>query len=165
MARIGESKLSRFGDAWRNVRFMLVYSPRFVFLVPGALATLGGLAGLVVLAALNGLASRWTGVSAACAMVAIVGLGALQLGLFARTYAVIFLGDPDDARECGWRRFRLEHGLALAAATFVVGLAITAVSFFDTQSDPRLGILGLTLLAFAFQGCVRPVLPQHPWPE
>jgi len=150
--RIGKSKLSRFSDTWRHVRFMLVYSPRFLFLVPGALAALGGLAGLVALAALNGLASRWTGVSVACAMIAIVGLGALQLGLFARTYAVIYLGEHDDRLERGWRRFRLEHGLALAAATFLVGLAITGVSFFDGRSDPRLGILGLTLLALAFQG-------------
>jgi glycosyltransferase involved in cell wall biosynthesis len=40
--RIGDSKLSRVGDAWRHVRFMLVHSPTFLFMIPGALATLGG---------------------------------------------------------------------------------------------------------------------------
>ena len=34
--RIGESKLNRFGDAWRHVRFMLLYSPSWLYLVPGA---------------------------------------------------------------------------------------------------------------------------------
>jgi len=150
--RLGDSKLSRFSDAWRHVRFMLVYSPRFLFLVPGVLATLGGLVGLAVLAAWNDLPGRWTGVSAALAMIAIVGLGAIQLGLFARTYAVVYLGEHDEALERGWRRFRLEHGLALAGATFLVGVAVTGVSFFDGTSDPRLGILGLTLLAIALQG-------------
>ena len=33
--RVGESKLNRFGDAWRHVRFMLLYSPSWLYLVPG----------------------------------------------------------------------------------------------------------------------------------
>ncbi|MCS7151754.1 MAG: glycosyltransferase family 2 protein [Endomicrobia bacterium] len=33
--RIGESKLSSFRDAWRHIRFMLLYSPDYLFLVPG----------------------------------------------------------------------------------------------------------------------------------
>ncbi len=35
--RIGESKLSRFSDAWRHIRFMLVYSPAFLFVLPGGI--------------------------------------------------------------------------------------------------------------------------------
>ena len=33
--RVGESKLNRFGDAWRHVKFMLLYSPSWLFFVPG----------------------------------------------------------------------------------------------------------------------------------
>ncbi len=33
--RVGESKLNRFGDAWRHVRFMLLYSPSWLYLGPG----------------------------------------------------------------------------------------------------------------------------------
>jgi hypothetical protein len=150
--RIGESKLSRFSDAWRHVRFMLVYSPTFLFAVPGALAAVGGLGGLAVLAAANGLSDRWTGVAVAFAMLAIVGLGLVQLGVFARTYAAVYLGEKDEQLERGWRRFRLEHGLALAGATLALGLTITLVSFFDGVRDPRLGVLGLALVAIAFQG-------------
>src|SRR3954469_7473079 len=32
--RIGVSKLSRVGDAWRHIRFMLVHSPTFLFMLP-----------------------------------------------------------------------------------------------------------------------------------
>jgi hypothetical protein len=106
----------------------------------------------VVLAILNGLGDPWTGVSIAFAMLSLVGLGVVQLGLYARTYAVIYLGEPAPRLERMWRRFRLEDGLLLAAFTFVVGTAITAVSLFDGVKDPRLGTLGLTLMAFAFQG-------------
>ncbi len=150
--RIGESKLSRASDAWRHVRFMLVHSPTFLFILPGALATAAGLVVLVVLAALNSLADRWTGVSVAFAMLALVGLSVIQLGLYARTYAVIYLGEEGRQLERLWRRFRLEHGLLLAGGTLLAGLAVTAVSFFDGVKDPRLGILGLALMAIAFQG-------------
>ncbi len=150
--RIGESKLARFSDAWRHIRFMLVYSPAFLFVLPGGIATVAGLAGLIVLGSMRHLSDNWTGVSVAFAMLTILGLGVIQLGLFARTYAVIYLGEHDDALERGLRRLRLEHGLALSGVTFLVGAAITLVSYFDGIKDPRLGILGLALVAIAVQG-------------
>ena len=36
-ARGGESKLARYSDAWRHVRFLLLESPTFLFLVPGSI--------------------------------------------------------------------------------------------------------------------------------
>jgi hypothetical protein len=150
--RLGESKLARVNDAWRHVRFMLVYSPVALFVWPGVLAAGLSLLGLVLLAALPGLTEAWTGVSVAAAMLTVVGLGMVELGLFARTYAVIYLGEHDPGLERRWRRYRLEHGLALAGVTFFVGIAITLVSFFDGTHDPRLGILGLALAASAVQG-------------
>jgi glycosyl transferase family 2 len=150
--RVGESKLSRFGDAWRHIRFMLVYSPAFLFLLPGGAAAMSGLTGLVALGAIPHLGDHWTGVSVAFAMLTLLGVGLIQLGLFARTYAVIYLGEHDEKLERGWRRFRLEHGLALAGLTLVVGTTITLVSFFDGVKDPRLGILGLALVTGALQG-------------
>lgn len=149
--RIGESKLSRFSDAWRHIRFMLVHSPAFLFVLPGGASALAGLTGLIVLGVMPRLGDRWTGVSVAFAMLAILGLGIIQLGLFARTYAVIYLGEHDVRLERGWRRFRLEHGLAVSGIGLLVGTAITLVSFFDGTKDPRLGVLGLTLVAVSCQ--------------
>jgi len=151
-ARIGESKLARASDAWRHVRFMLVHSPTFLFALPGGAAVVVGLAALVVLAAARNLGDPWTGVAVGFAMVTLVGQGAVQLGLFARTYAIIYLGEPGGTIERMWKRMRLEHGLRLAGATLVVGLVLTAISFFSSSKDPRLGVLGLTLVAMAFQG-------------
>ncbi len=131
---------------------MLVYSPTFLFMLPGLLATFIGLGVVIVLACDSGLSDSWTGVSVASAMLALVGVGLIQLGLYARTYAVIYLGDEGPQLERLWRRFRLEDGLALSGVTLAVGFAITAVSFFDGTKDPRLGVLGLTLMAIGFQG-------------
>ena len=55
--RTGDSKLNRVGDAWRHVRFMLLYSPSWLYLVPGGLLLLLGLAGMVVLA--SGPSTCW----------------------------------------------------------------------------------------------------------
>jgi hypothetical protein len=150
--RLGESKLSRLSDGWRHIRFMLVHSPAFLFALPGGIAAAAGLAGLVALGALPSLGDNWTGVSVAFAMLTILGVGVIQLGLFARTYAVIYLGEQDERLERGWRRLRLEHGLAASSIAFVVGTSITLVSFFDGVKDPRLGILGLALVTVACQG-------------
>jgi len=48
--RVGESKLNRFGDAWRHARFMLVYSPSWLYFLPGAILLVLGLVGAIVLA-------------------------------------------------------------------------------------------------------------------
>jgi hypothetical protein len=150
--RIGESKLARGRDAWRHIRFMLVYSPLFLFVVPGGAAAFGGLAGVTVLACWNSLGQPWTGVAIAFAMLSIVGFGAIQLGVFARTYAVVYLGEDDARLEEGWRRFKLEHGLALGCVVLLAGAGIAAWSLFNGIPDPRLGLLGLTLMAIAIQG-------------
>jgi hypothetical protein len=85
-------------------------------------------------------------------MLLILGVGVAQLGLFSRTYAVIYLGEHDATLERGWQRLRLEHGLALSGAVFLAGTGITLGSFFDGVKDPRLGVLGLALIAVGAQG-------------
>ena len=42
--RGGESKLSSFRDGWRHLRFLLVHSPNYLFIVPGAIMVLIGAA-------------------------------------------------------------------------------------------------------------------------
>ena len=49
--RVGESKLNRFGDAWRHVRFMLLYSPSWLYFVPGVILLVIGIVGAIALAA------------------------------------------------------------------------------------------------------------------
>jgi len=151
--RAGESKLNSVRDAWRHIRFMLVHSASFLFLIPGAAAAVGGLVTLGVFASEPSFGSHEWGlsVSIASSIVSIVGAQIVQLGLYARTYAAIYLGDEEPLLERAWRRFRLEHGLAIGAAVLVGGIGTAAVSEFNATSDPRLGLLGLTLVALGVQ--------------
>jgi hypothetical protein len=150
--RVGESKLNSFRDAWRHVRFMLVYSPTFLFAIPGGLMCVVGLGVLTWLGVDNSLPETATGWAIGSAVLALVGAQVLQLGLFARTFAVAHLGEDDPTLERLWRRLRLEDGLAAAAAVFVAGAAIAIYSFFNGPRDPRLGLLGMTLVALGVQG-------------
>lgn len=150
--RIGESKLNSFRDAWRHMRFMLVHTSTYLFVVPGLVATVAGIATLAVFAAHSTLGhSAGTSIAIAAAITSIVGAQVVQLGLFAKTYAVIYLDEREPTLERLWHRVRLEQGLLLGAVVIVVGLTIAAISEFDSQSDPRLGLLGLTLLALGIQ--------------
>lgn len=167
--REGESKLNSVRDAWRHVRFMLVHSATFLFLLPGSLLVLGGLALLIPLAVNRDLGDpTWTvPVAILASFLTLVGAQIVQLGLFARTYAVVYMAEAEPMLESLWRRFRLEHGLALAAVTLAVGIAITLVSNFNGVPDPALGLLGLTLAALGVQAVFGAFflsilgLPQH----
>jgi glycosyltransferase involved in cell wall biosynthesis len=150
--RIGESKLNSFRDAWRHMRFMLVHTSTYLFVVPGLVATVAGIATLSVFAAHSTLAhSAGTSIAIAAAITSIVGVQVVQLGLFAKTYAVIYLEEREPTLERLWHRVRLEQGLLVGAVVIVVGVTIAAISEFDSQSDPRLGLLGLTLFALGTQ--------------
>jgi hypothetical protein len=152
--RVGESKLNRVPDAWRHVRFMLVHSATFLFLVPGAAAVFAGLALLLPLAVDPTLGSRSRTIPAAIAASFLVVLGAqvVQLGVYARTYAALYLGDDEPLLERAWRRFRLEHGLAVSSLVLATGVALTLLAHFNASSDPQRGLLGLTLAALGVQG-------------
>jgi Glycosyl transferase family 2 len=124
--RIGESKLNRFGDAWRHVRFMLLYSPSWLYLVPGSFLLLLGLSGMVVLASgpVDVFGRTWQ-IHTMLGFVALTLIGAqvIQLGVFARTYARVRIGERDPLLERLGRRLRLEHGLLAGGALVLLAIA------------------------------------------
>jgi len=159
--RTGESKLSRFSDAWRHVRFMLLYSPSWLYFVPGTILLGLGLAGMLVLASgpVNVFGRPWQ-IHTMLAFVAATILGAqiVQLGVFARTYALTHYGERDELLESLWRHLRLEHGLIAGGLVFAAGAAIL-IWIFVEWVQAGLGplrheyatALGFTLVALGVQ--------------
>ena len=81
--RVGESKLNRFGDAWRHVKFMLLYSPSWLYFVPGLVLLVLGIVGALALAAgpVTVLGRTWQIHSLFLCMFAILlGMQVVQLG-------------------------------------------------------------------------------------
>jgi glycosyltransferase involved in cell wall biosynthesis len=142
--RTGESKLNRFGDAWRHVRFMLLYSPSWLYLVPGSALLLLGLAGMLVLASgpVDVFGRTWQ-IHTMLGFVALTLIGAqvIQLGVFARTYARVRIGEHDPLLDRLGRRLRLEHGLLAGGALIVLALAGLAAVGIEWAAD-GFGALG-----------------------
>jgi hypothetical protein len=158
--RGGESKLSSFRDGWRHLRFLLVHSPTYLFVLPGAaMAALGTLVALTVLLQINVLGRAWDlHAMVAGALLMIVGTQVLALGLCAHAYGTYFMGERDPWFDRMRARFRLEHGLALGGALVLAGLAIGAVIVgiwvdrgFGALSEERLALLAASLLIVGIQ--------------
>ena len=133
--RVGESKLNRFGDAWRHVRFMLLYSPSWLYLYPGAAMLLLGIVGMLALATgpIDVFGRSWQ-IHTMLGFVALTLIGAqvVQLGVFARTYARVRIGERDPLLERFSRHLRLEHGLlagGVLALLSIVGLAAVGIEW------------------------------------
>lgn len=156
--RVGTSKLSSFSDGWRHLRLLLVHSPTWLFLVPGlGLLVAGLLAGMLVMSDIASMGPRLHTLIFG-SMTSIIGAQVIQLGLFARAYAVYHLGERDPVFDRVRERLRLEHGLVVGGALFGVGFALEALVLgiwidgdFGELSEGKLAIAGLTLVLLGIQ--------------
>ena len=94
--RRGDSKLNSFPDGWRHLRFMLLYSPLYLFFLPGLVLFLIGI-GLMIWIyfyspIIFGLKIHFHPMFLAALLIA-VGYQLIQFALFAKTYAIIHLKD------------------------------------------------------------------------
>jgi len=159
--RVGESKLNRFGDAWRHVKFMLLYSPSWLYFVPGLVLLLLGALGAVALATgpVTILGRTWQiHTLFACIAAVLLGTQIVQLGVFARAFAAAHLGETDALIERARGRMSIERGLALGGSLLLTGLAIVTVIFvgwaldgFGALSHEYTTAIGFTLVAVGTQ--------------
>jgi hypothetical protein len=158
--REGESKLSSLRDGWRHLRFLLVHSPNWLFIVPGAVMAFAGLlVALTVLFQIPVFGREWDLHSmVAGALLMIVGTQVLGLGLCAHAYGTYFMGERDPWFDRMRARFRLEHGLLLGGTVTLAGVAIAAVILgtwidrgFGALSEERLAVLAAALTIVGIQ--------------
>lgn len=158
--RGGQSKLSTFRDGWRHLRFLLVHSPTYLFVIPGAaMALIGSLVSLTVIAEIDVLGRAWDiHTMVAGALLMIVGTQVLALGLCAHAYGSYFMGEREPWFDRMRARFRLEHGLLFGGAVLFAGLIIAGVITgiwidrgFGALSEERLAVLAATLVIVGIQ--------------
>jgi glycosyltransferase involved in cell wall biosynthesis len=158
--RGGESKLSSFRDGWRHLRFLILHSPRHLFIAPGGvMSALGGLICLMVLAHINVFGRRWeVHTLIGGSLLLIVGMQVMTLGLCALAYATYLMGEHDPWFDRMSKRYRLEHGLLLGGSIALAGLVMIAAVVlewvergFGSLADERLAILAATLLVLGIQ--------------
>jgi glycosyltransferase involved in cell wall biosynthesis len=169
LARDGRSRpphLRSWRDGWRHLRFLLLYSPRYLFLLPGVLLMLaGGLGGGVLMAGPVTIGGVRFDVNTMLFCSAALVLGS-QLVLF-WTFSEIFatgegLLPPDPKLFAAFDYITLEVGLAVGGGMFLAGLVggVAAVAdwgsrgFGDLEASRalRLVIPSVTLMILGAQG-------------
>ncbi|MGH2442872.1 MAG: glycosyltransferase family 2 protein [Chloroflexota bacterium] len=160
--RKGESKLRSFRDGWRHLRFMMLYSPDHLFLIPGAVLFLVGLGGMFwLLGGAKIVSGHFVDYHFmfVASLLTIVGFQVLLTGFSAKAYAFTHRFAPDDRMiQLFYRHFNLEEWLIAGSLIFLVGLGIDAAIFatwvshhFRNLFAVREALLALTLMVIGLQ--------------
>jgi len=160
--RHGESKLNTMRDGWRHLRFLLVYSPTHLFLLPGLCMLAFGLLGMFLL--LPGpfflFGRGWdVHVMVLCALLSLLGFQVASLGLYAKTFSLTLqFGEHDCLLERFTSFFTLERGIALGSLLLLAGFAFNvwvyvlwASQDFGALNAVRPALMGMTLMAIGAQ--------------
>ena len=132
-------------DGWRTLRFFLVFSPRWLFLIPGfALGLLGAIGYTVALPGLKIGGVTFDAHTLLFSSLAILmGYQSILFAILAKTFAInegLLPKDPHLDRF--FKVIYLERGLAIGALAFLAGLSllVDAVSAMEggTLRPPRL---------------------------
>jgi len=157
--------LRSWRDGWRHLRFMLLYSPKWLFLYPGILLMLVGMIlGLWLLPGSRdmGFLSFNTSTLLYAAMAVIVGFQAITFAMFTKCFAMTEgLLPKDEAFTRFIDNLSLELGLIVGSLLLIGGLfvSIYAVFFWGARSfGPfeitdflRIIIPAVTLITLGFQ--------------
>lgn len=155
--------LRSFRDGWRHLRFLLMFSPTWLFLVPGSALFLLGLSGFALL--LRG--TYWVGsvgfdvnTLLACAAFVIAGFQAISFGISARVFAITEGFYPVPISRWFYR-ISLEMGLIAGVVLTAAGIGglVAGVVYWgrhdfgglSTTTSLRITIPAITLIALGVQ--------------
>jgi hypothetical protein len=156
--------LRTFHDGWRTLRFFLMYSPRWLFLYPGAVLICLGIAGYGL--ALPGLSVGGVRFDAHTLLFSTL---AILLGhqsvVFAIVAKTVAMGErllpPNKRMDAFYRVVTLERGLTTSVLTLAAGVVLLLLAVnqwrvrgfgdLDYASTMRLVVPGVMLTALGFQ--------------
>ncbi|WP_336603949.1 glycosyltransferase family 2 protein [Agromyces seonyuensis] len=126
--------LRSWRDGWRHLRFLLIFSPRWLFLIPGLSAFFVGLLGSLILSigpVVVGSIGFDQSSQIFLSALAIVGYQAVIFAVLTKIYAQHEGFRIPKSRNFEWleRRFSLESAALAGLLLFLVGLAVAIVQF------------------------------------
>jgi glycosyltransferase involved in cell wall biosynthesis len=160
--RIGESKLSSFRDAWRHIRFMLLYSPDYLFLLPGIILFLVGFIisfGILAKGYISLFGRMWgVHVLFFSSVITLVGWQILNIWFSAKVYTHMIGLEESNFIKKLMNFLTLEKTLVFGLIIFSTGLIgllyiayIWAKTNFGPLEELRLGIFSTMLAAMGIQ--------------
>lgn len=158
--RLGRSKLKSLSDGWRHLRFMLLYSPLFLFFVPGAfllcIGALGFFFSYFDLIQIGNIRFQEHPLFV-FALFTIVGYQLVIFAFFAKTYAITHLGEAP-VFEKFYRHITIERAGLAGILLSLFGAAIYWGIFkkwihiqFGPLNEIKNAILALMLVTIGIQ--------------
>jgi glycosyltransferase involved in cell wall biosynthesis len=117
--------LRSWRDGWRHLRFMLLFSPRWLFLIPGLILTIVASAGMLLLSYSQFNLGRLildAGTMAVTSAALLVGIHLIAFAGFTKVFAIaegLLPSDPAFAKL--FRFINLERGVLLGLVIFLLG--------------------------------------------
>ena len=126
--------LRSWRDGWRHLRFLMMYSPRWSFLYPGAALMVAGTAlALWLLPGPRNVGSITIDIHTLlyAVMAILIGFQMVTFSIFTKVFAITEKLMPEDAR-LNWlfRHFQLETGLLTGGFLMAAGVGLAAYSLF-----------------------------------
>lgn len=129
------SHLRSWRDGWRHLRFMLLYSPRWLFLIPGLILFIFG----SVIGTILSLGPVWIGrigfdvnTLLICSMSMMIGFQLISFAIFTKVFAISEGLLPVDPRiERLFKIIRLKTGLTLGGILSFLGISILLYSVWN----------------------------------
>ena len=160
-ARKGETKLRRIPDGWRHLRFMLLYSPAFLFLIPGLVLFLIGIITMILLYlgifSILGIKLYYHPMFLS-SMLIIAGYQLMIFSIFAKTYAITHLGEKSRNMKKLYSWLTLENVSIIGMIVFILGIFIYGKIFiswimsgFGSLNEIKNSIVALTLVLMGIQ--------------
>jgi glycosyltransferase involved in cell wall biosynthesis len=157
--------LRTFRDGWRTLRFFLLYSPRWLFLIPGIILMVVGLTTSLILLPgtvfIGSVGFDFHTLVFSAALI-VIGFNATAFAVLSRVFAsrAGLLPEKRSVQQID-RYFNLEIGLIIAGTMLALGIAIAVFSFWQwslTNFGPlhsfvyvRLVVCSATLLILGSQ--------------
>lgn len=139
--------LRSWRDGWRHLRFLLLFSPRWLFLYPGiALFLIGGLGMVWLLPGPQKIAGIVFDINTLfyASLAVVVGFHSMLFAVFAKLFGIragVVPSDPGFLKAV--RRLTLERGLILGALLLLFGLGLGAAAV-STWGSAAFGALSPT---------------------
>ena len=152
--RIGESKLSSFADGWRHLRFMLMYAPDYLFMIPGVLIFLLGF--LIMFLFLIGPVKisgliLYTRPMIVGSFLTIIGYQIMATGVYAKTYAVsIGFEKKDNFIDFLAKIINFESGLVVGFIFILISIILGLIVLIDWIDRGFPGLLNISGIIFIF---------------
>jgi glycosyltransferase involved in cell wall biosynthesis len=159
--RFGRSKLNTFGDGWRHLRFMFLYSPLYTLFLPGVIIFIPGLT-LFLLTYFVSIElfniKLFIHPLFYFSVMMIIGIQMIILSGISKVYAICHLGDKDDRMDRLFKYITLERaGIAGLLVIFIAVLILAKIliswvnSDFDNINQIKNAIFAVTTLAIGSQ--------------